>query len=137
LITEELARLNIKFSRDKLFTLLNEYNLLIKPKRRYTPTTMSKHYLTKWPNIVKNVKVEEPNQLWVSDITYIKTEEGNCYLNMVTDVYSRKIVGYSIDATMETTSIIDALKIATAQKVNVKADTLHHSDRGFQYCSKE
>jgi len=75
LISEELARLNIKFGRDKLFALLKEYNLLIKPKRRYTQTTMSRHYLRKWPNIAKNLKVEEPDQLWVSDITYIKTEK--------------------------------------------------------------
>ena len=137
LIGEELERLSIKFGRDKLFALLNEYDLLIKPKRRYTQTTMSRHYLRKWPNIAKGLEVREPDQLWVSDITYIKTEEGNCYLNMVTDAYSRKIVGYAIDATMETTSMINALKMATRQKVNTKAETIHHSDRGLQYCSRE
>lgn len=137
LIAEELGQLCIKFGRDKLFALLNEYDLLIKPKRRYTQTTMSRHYLRKWPNIAKGLEVKEPDQLWVSDITYIKTEEGNCYLNMVTDAYSRKIVGYAIDATMETTSMINALKMATRQKVNAKAETIHHSDRGLQYCSRE
>ena len=137
LIGEELERLSIKFGRDKLFALLNEYDLLIKPKRRYTQTTMSRHYLRKRPNIAKDLEVREPDQLWVSDITYIKTEEGNCYLNMVTDAYSRKIVGYAIDATMETTSMINALKMATRQKVNTKAETIHHSDRGLQYCSRE
>lgn len=98
---------------------------------------MSRHYLRKWPNIVRNLEIKEPDQLWVSDITYIKTEEGNCYLNMVTDAYSRKIVGYAIDVTMETTSMINALKMATKQKINTKANTIHHSDRGLQYCSKE
>ena len=137
LISKELELLNIKFGRDKLFALLREYDLLIKPKRRYTQTTMSKHYLRKWPNIVRNLEIKEPDQLWVSDITYIKTEEGNCYLNMVTDAYSRKIVGYAIDATMETTSMINALKMATRQKINTKVRTIHHSDRGLQYCSKE
>jgi putative transposase len=137
LISEELTWLNIKFGRDKLFALLSEHDLLIKPKRRYTQTTMSRHYLRKWPNIAKNLEVKEPDQLWVSDITYIKTEEGNCYLNMVTDAYSRKIVGYAIDTTMETTSMINALKMATAQKINTKAETIHHSDRGLQYCSRE
>jgi len=92
LISKELELLNIKFGRDKLFALLREYDLLVKPKRRYTQTTMSKHYLRKWPNIVRNLEIKEPDQLWVSDITYIKTEEGNCYLNMVTDAYSRKIL---------------------------------------------
>lgn len=137
LISKELELLNIKFGRDKLFALLGEYDLLIKPKRRYTQTTMSKHYLRKWPNIVRNLEIKEPDQLWVSDITYIKTEEGNCYLNMVTDAYSRKIVGYAIDATMETASMINALKMAAKQKINTKVSTIHHSDRGLQYCSKE
>lgn len=137
LISKELELLDIKFGRDKLFALLGEYDLLIKPKRRYTQTTMSKHYLRKWPNIVRNLEIKEPDQLWVSDITYIKTEEGNCYLNMVTDAYSRKIVGYAIDATMETTSMINALKMAAQQKINTKVSTIHHSDRGLQYCSKE
>lgn len=137
LISKELELLNIKFGRDKLFALLGEYDLLIKPKRRYTQTTMSKHYLRKWPNIVRNLEIKEPDQLWVSDITYIKTEEGNCYLNMVTDAYSRKIVGYAIDATMETTSMINALKMAAQQKINTKVSTIHHSDRGLQYCSKD
>lgn len=137
LISEELVRLNIKFGRDKLFALLNEHDLLIKPKRRYIQTTMSRHYLRKWPNITKRLEVKEPDQLWVSDITYIKTDEGNCYLNMITDAYSRKIVGYAIDATMETASMINALKMATAQKTNLKSQTIHHSDRGLQYCSNE
>jgi len=137
LISEELELLDIKFGRDKLFTLLGEHGLLIKPKRKYTQTTMSRHYLRKWPNIVKGLEIKEPDQLWVSDITYIKTQEGNCYLNMVTDVYSRKIVGYAIDATMETTSMINALKMATEQKINKKVNTIHHSDRGLQYCSRE
>jgi putative transposase len=132
-----LELLNIKFGRDKLFALLGEYDLLIKPKRRYTQTTMSRHYLRKWPNIVRNLEIKEPDQLWVSDITYIRTEEGNCYLNMVTDAYGRKIVGCAIDVTMETTSMINALKMATGQKINTKANTIHHSDRGLQYCSKE
>lgn len=137
LIKQELELRNIKFGRDKLFVLLKEYGLLIKPKRRYIQTTMSRHYLRKWPNIAKNLEVKEPDQLWVSDITYIKTEEGNCYLNMITDAYSRKIVGYAIDSTMETNSMINALKMATNQKVNNTAKTIHHSDRGLQYCSQE
>lgn len=137
LIKARLQAEGIKFGRDKLFTLLSEHGLLIKPKRRYVQTTMSRHYLRKWPNIVRNLEVSHPDQLWVSDITYIKTDEGNCYLNMITDAFSRKIVGYAIDSTMETTSMISALKMATAQKINRKADTIHHSDRGLQYCSRE
>ena len=137
LIKERLDLRGIKFGRDKLFNLLREYDLLIKPPRRYIQTTMSKHWLRKWPNIVKNITIQEPDQVWVSDITYIKTEQGNCYLNMITDAYSRKIVGYALDDNMEAESMINALKMANAQKVNFRIQTIHHSDRGLQYCSKE
>lgn len=116
---------------------MQTYGLLIKPQRRYIQTTMSKHWLRKWPNIIKELKVNEPDQIWMSDITYIKTEEGNCYLNMITDAYSRKIVGYAIADNMETESMITALIMAAKQKQNKLLSTIHHSDRGLQYCSKE
>lgn len=137
LIKDELNLNQIKFGRDKLFDLMREYDLLIKPQRMYIQTTMSKHWMKKWPNIIKGVAVTEPDQVWVSDITYIKTEQGNCYLNMITDAFSRKIVGYALDDTMATESMINALKMATDQKVNTPIQTIHHSDRGLQYCSKE
>jgi transposase InsO family protein len=137
LIKDQLATAQLKFGRDKLFDLLREYDLLIKPQRRYIQTTMSKHWMKKWPNLVKGKLVSEPDQVWVSDITYIKTEEGNCYLNMITDAFSRKIVGYAVDHTMETESMIKALKMATSERINMQVQTIHHSDRGLQYCSKE
>lgn len=137
LIKDILQERGIKFGRDKLFKLLKENNLLIQPQRRYIQTTMSKHWMRKWPNIIKNMPVTEPDQVWVSDITYIKTEHENCYLNMITDAYSRKIVGYAMDNTMQTESMIKALEMATRQKVNPGIQTIHHSDRGLQYCSKE
>jgi putative transposase len=90
------------------------HGLLIKPRRRYTQTTMSKHWLRKWPNLIKN-KSAKSDEVWVSDITYLQTEKGNCYLNMITDAYSRKIVGYAIADNMETESMIGALKMAASQ----------------------
>jgi putative transposase len=76
-----------------LFEYLREANMLIMPRKRYVQTTDSKHWLRKYPNKIKEIQVEQPNEIWVSDITYIKTEEGNCYLNLITDKYSRAIVG--------------------------------------------
>jgi putative transposase len=137
LIKEELHHRELKYGRDKLFALMQYYGLQIKPRRRYIQTTMSKHWLRKWPNIVKEKAVQYPDEVWVSDITYIKTEQGNCYLNMITDAYSRKIMGYAVDDTMETQSMINALKMATAQRQYTHHSTIHHSDRGLQYCSKE
>jgi putative transposase len=137
LIKDDIKQLGLKFGRDKLFDLMQYYGLQIKPRRHYTQTTMSKHWLRKWPNIIKDKTVQHPDEVWVSDITYIKTEEGNCYLNMITDAYSRKIVGYAVDDNMETASMIKALKMATTQRKDPLISTIHHSDRGLQYCSNE
>jgi putative transposase len=137
LIQDDLQEQGLKFGRDKLFKLMQLYGLQIRPRKRYIQTTMSKHWLRKWPNIVKGKKVHHQDQVWVSDITYIKTEEGNCYLNMITDAYSRKIMGYAINDNMETESMIEALKMAMTQRKDPLIPTIHHSDRGLQYCSKE
>lgn len=137
LIKADLQRQGLKLGRDKLFALMRQHDLLIKPRRRYMQTTMSKHWLRRWPNLIKGKKVQSPDEVWVSDITYLKTKQGNCYLNMITDVYSRKIVGYAIADNMETESMIGALKMATAQRRYPLISTIHHSDRGLQYCSKD
>lgn len=137
LIKDDLKTQQINFGRDKLFSLMQYYGLQIKPRRRYTQTTMSKHWLRKWPNIVKGKELNYPDQIWVSDITYIKTQQGNCYLNMITDAYSRRIMGYAIDDTMETKTMINALKMAVRNRKDPSVVTIHHSDRGLQYCSKE
>lgn len=127
----------IKFGRDKLFKLLGENQLLIKPKRTYTQTTMSKHWLRKYPNVIKDLSITAPEQVWVSDITYIKSDEGNCYLNMITDAYSRKIMGYALSQSMDTTSMIKAYEMALKNRTTDISNLIHHSDRGLQYCSQE
>jgi transposase InsO family protein len=137
LIKEQLRQKGLQFGRDKLFDLMRFNGQLILPRRRYTQTTMSKHWLRKWPNLIKERSVKDIDEIWVSDITYLKTEEGNCYLNMITDAYSRKIVGYAVADNMETESMIDALKMATVNRREKDKTTIHHSDRGLQYCSKE
>jgi transposase InsO family protein len=92
--------------------------------------------MKKYPNKARNMKLTAPEQLWVSDITYLKTEEGNCYLTMVTDAYSRKIVGYCIADNMEASSVAEALQMGIKNR-RFNHALLHHSDRGLQYCSKE
>lgn len=136
-IKNQLQARNIRFGRDQLFTLMGKYDMLIVPKRKYVQTTMSKHWLRKYPNLVKDLKVEGPDQVWVSDITYLKTDEGNCYLNLVTDAYSRKIMGYSIADNMEATTMKKAFEMAVNNRKNDYYSLIHHSDRGLQYCSAE
>ncbi|WP_394333533.1 DDE-type integrase/transposase/recombinase, partial [Cnuella takakiae] len=96
LMGEELRSKGLKIGRDGLFALLGSHDLLIKPRRRYVQTTNSRHWLRKWPNLVKEAAAKRPDEVWVSDITYLKTQEGTMYLNMVTDAYSRRIVGYAV-----------------------------------------
>ena len=105
--------------------------------RRYTQTTNSKHWMKKYPNTAKQISVNAPEQLWVSDITYLKTEEGNCYLNMITDAYSRRIMGYCVADNMEATTMRQALDMAIASRIYPGQPLVHHSDRGIQYCSHE
>ncbi|TCZ67321.1 IS3 family transposase [Flaviaesturariibacter aridisoli] len=137
LIAGNLKARGLKMGRDGLFALMRCYGLQIRPRRRYVQTTMSKHWMRKWPNVEKEVHATAPDQVWVSDITYLKTEEGTCYLNMITDRFSRSIVGHALADNMETESMIPALSMALAQRKDKCTETIHHSDRGVQYCSKE
>ncbi|NLR83063.1 IS3 family transposase, partial [Chitinophaga eiseniae] len=136
LILPDLQAHSIKMGRDKLFEWMRSYNLLITPRRKYVKTTDSNHWLNKYPNLVKGLEVVRPEQVWVSDITYVKTDEGYLYLSMITDAYSRKIVGYHIADNMETTLVSQALKMAIRGRL-YDTELIHHSDRGGQYCSKE
>ena len=136
-IAPQLKAAGLKVGRDKLFAWMRQYGLLIQPKKRYVQTTMSKHWMRKYPNLVKDTTIMRPEQVWVSDITYIKTEEGNCYLNMITDAYSRKIVGYALDDNMEAANMVKALKMALKDRQDKQTQLIHHSDRGVQYCSQD
>lgn len=135
LISPELNELNIKCGRDKLFKILKDSKLLIRPKKRYIQTTMSKHWLKKYRNLTKEIEITRPEQLWVSDITYIKTDEGNCYLTLVTDAYSRKIMGFNVSSNMTAEESVNALKMAVKNRLYTDRALIHHSDRGLQFCS--
>jgi transposase InsO family protein len=116
--------------------ILREHEMLISRKRSSCKTTDSYHRFHKYKNLVKDMQVTAPNQVWVSDITYIRTVKGFCYLALITDMYSRKIVGYDLSDTLELTGCLGAFK--RAQKTaRPAAGLVHHSDRGFQYCSNQ
>ena len=127
---------NIKVGRDGLFTILRENNMLIKRKKASCKTTNSYHHFHKYNNLVKDIKVTAPNQVWVSDITYIRTVKGFCYLALITDLYSRKIVGYDISDSLELAGCLRAFKMAL-RHARPAAGLVHHSDRGAQYCSHQ
>ena len=137
LLRDEFSRDQIKMGRDKLFDLLRNEGLLILKRKRYTITTNSKHWMKKYPNLIKDLTIHRPEQVWAADITYIDTMgNGNCYLHLITDVYSKQIMGYELCDNMEAFSTLKALKMAIKNRQYKEQILIHHSDRGLQYCSK-
>lgn len=140
LLRGKLAEDSIKLGRDKLFALLRHHRMLIVPQRAYHKTTLSHHRFYKHPNLLKpgpgQVVPAAPEQVWVSDITYVPTQEEITYLSLVTDAYSRKIVGYHVERHMQAVAVGKALKMALRQRRG-DAPLVHHSDRGIQYCSAD
>jgi len=134
LIKPNMEKEGIKMGRDSLFDCLRHNYLLIKPKKSYTKTTMSKHWLHKHPNLLKDISIDRSEQVYVSDITYIKSREKTHYLSLVTDAYSRKILGYHLSDDLNAESVVLALKMAVKGR-NKNIPLIHHSDRGLQYCS--
>ncbi len=137
LLQEELYGFSIKLGRDKLFDLLRENGMLVKSRKRNYYTTQSHHWLRKYDNLIENLVITRPNQLWVCDITYVKFDGQVYYLYLITDAYSQKIVGNHISTNLKASSAIRALQMALKNNHVEQADSLiHHSDRGIQYCSE-
>ena len=133
LLKEKLE--NLRIGRDKFFDFLRANHLLIIPKRSYHKTTNSYHRFKKHKNLIKDYQCKKPNNVWVSDITYLENRENPSYLSLITDAYSKKIVGFDVSDSLATASCLNALKMAL-KKENPK-NLIYHSDRGLQYCSDD
>ena len=127
----------LSIGRDSFFDFLRRHGLLVGKRRSRVKTTYSNHWLRKYPNLIKEFIPTRANQVWVSDITYIETVAGFVYLNLITDAYSRKIVGWAIGATLEAKYTIEALRMALKQLPKRTEGLIHHSDRGVPYCCGE
>lgn len=125
---------NISYGRDRLFSLLDRHGMLLRRKYRQPRTTFSGHLFPVYPNLVKEIVPMRPNEVWVSDITYLHVENGFMYLFLITDMYSRKIVGWALADNMMSDNAVAALRMAIAQKADLRLPTIHHSDKGSQYC---
>jgi transposase InsO family protein len=128
--------MHFKFGRDRFFDLLRREGLLIRRKKKYAKTTNSRHRFRKYRNLIKDLLIERPNQVYVADITYIRTLSGFCYLSLITDACSRKIVGYHLSRSLGIEGCLCALKKALSV-LPQGASVIHHSDRGIQYCSDD
>lgn len=140
LLKPQFEQMHIKLGRDGLFRLLRKAHMLVTPRRTYHKTTQSHHRFRKHPNLLKlgeqQVKPTGSEQIWVADITYIPTREQTVYLSLITDAYSRKIVGYHVHDSLHTAHVAKALKHAVKFR-QTQQRLVHHSDRGIQYCSNE
>lgn len=135
LLSQPLKTLSV--GRDRLFWILRANQMLITPARTYRITTNSHHRFRKHKNLIDGVPITRPEQVWVSDITYLGNRERPSYLALITDAYSKKIVGYNVSAHLDTENCIKALKMANANRQYRSQKLIHHSDRGIQYCSNE
>lgn len=135
-ITPMLAEHDLGVGRDYLFDLMREKGLSIRRRKRRVVTTDSRHWMHKYANLIKDLRVDRPEQVWVSDITYIGMNRGWGYLSLITDAYSRKIMGYCFHKDLSAQGCVRALKMALDNRI-YQEHLIHHSDRGSQYCSKE
>ena len=135
LLEKPLRELDV--GRDKLFSILKANHLFIKPRKRYHITTNSHHRFRKHKNIIAQILPKRPEQIWVSDITYVGKKDNHNYLALVTDAYSKKIMGYNVSDSLATEGTIKALQMAVKGRIYKKKSLIHHSDRGIQYCSNE
>ncbi|HTG56034.1 MAG TPA: IS3 family transposase [Niabella sp.] len=133
LLQDAFKEHGIKMGRDALYRLLDRHGKLIRHRRRKPYTTDSNHPYRKYPNLIRDLELSAPGQLWVSDITYIRLCHGFAYLSIITDAYSHKIVGYKLHPTLHSQGAIDALLMAQ-KDVKRQPGLIHHSDRGVQYC---
>ena len=123
--------------RDAFSSLLRKHGLLIQKKKRYVTTTNSHHHFKRWPDLINRTHAIMPEQVWVSDITYLRTEKSFVYLFLITDAYSRKIVGYHLSQSLKASGCVSAINKALKERMYPKRPLIHHSDRGIQYCCEE
>jgi putative transposase len=127
LLFPEMEKHDRKMGRDQLYSLLRFHGLLIRRRKRMVKTTNSHHWLKKYPNLIKHLSICAPEQLWLSDITYIRTLEGFSYLSLITDAYSRKIVGHALHPNLEAAGSIETLKMTLENRRRISPFILIHS----------
>jgi putative transposase len=133
-VTAALKREGRSVNHKKVLRLMRESDLLCRVKRKWVSTTDSRHHFPRYPNLVKGVSINRLNQVWLSDITYIRIRTGFVYLAAILDAYSRRVIGYAVSTALDTTLTLQALRMAITRR-NPGAGVIHHSDQGVQYAS--
>jgi len=135
-VTEQLKREGQRVNHKKVLRLMKESDLLCRVKRKWVKTTDPRHRFPRYPNLIKGIVIKRLNQVWLSDITYIRIQTGFVYLAAILDAFSRKVIGYAVSMSLDTALTLAALKMAIAwRKPGLGA--IHHSDQGVQYALSE
>jgi transposase InsO family protein len=135
-VTEQLKREGLRVNHKKVLRLMKESDLLCRVKRRWVKTTDSRHRFPRYPNLIRGMVIRCLNQVWLSDITYIRIRTGFVYLAAILDAYSRKVIGYAVSMSLDTALTLEALKMAIVRR-RPGCGVIHHSDQGVQYASRE
>jgi transposase InsO family protein len=135
-VTAALQQQDLRVNHKRVLRIMKESDLLCRMKRRWVKTTDSRHCFPRYPNLIKGLAINHVNQVWLSDITYIRIRTGFVYLAAILDAYSRKVIGYVISTNLDTTLTLEALKMAIARRQPAPS-VIHHSDQGVQYASTE
>lgn len=136
LVNEQLKKQGLSVGRDQLFQIMDAYGLKVRQRRRRKPrTTDNTHGFKRYPNLTETLELERSEQLWVSDITYVKVKEKFMYLSLITDAHSRKIIGYRLHEDLSAEGSMKALMMAVGNRQYPKRKLIHHSDQGVQYCT--
>jgi len=135
-VTQQLRREEQQVNHKKVLRLMRESDLLCRVKRKRVKTTNSRHRFPRYPNLIKGMRISRLNQVWLSDITYIRIQTGFVYLAAILDACSRRVVGYAVSTGLEATLTLEALRMAIARR-KPNRGIIHHSDQGVQYASSE
>jgi putative transposase len=135
-VTHELGHKGCQVNHKRVLRLMREGDLLCRVKRRWVKTTDSGHSFFRYPNLIKGMAISRLNQVWLSDITYIRIRTGFAYLAAILDAYSRRVIGYAVSTALDTVLTLEALRMAMAER-HPSPGVIHHSDQGVQYASGE
>ena len=135
-VTHELKYRGCHVNHKKVLRLMGESDLLCRVRRRWVKTTNSRHHFPRYPNLIKGMAISRLNQVWLSDITYIRIRTGFVYLAAILDAYSRRVIGYAVSTRLDTALTLEALKMAIVKR-QPGPGVIHHSDQGVQYASTE
>lgn len=137
MLQSDFSKAGIKIGRDRFFDFLRGEYMLVRPKRRATRTTRRAARFRQYPNLIQEMKISKPEQVWVSDVTYIHHKGGTSFLHLTTDAYSKKIVGYKLSNNIRAITTLRSIEKALSERQYPKRRLIHHSDRGFNYTAKE